>query len=147
MSRNYQPIYATNRVAVEARGKGWACWRCGHPVPGSTGHLIYGAPCVDCREVLRAEGDRTVWDARQLAKGVTEWPAHSCEYDEQLVALFDTDAPEKAPRALSHCERLDALPLLLQHGFGDPVLLARLLRSKAATIRRNIDESIERITA
>lgn len=42
------------------------CWRCGIDFTGSE-HLARNAPCVDCRDVLRALGETTVWRARASA--------------------------------------------------------------------------------
>jgi len=40
------------------------CWRCGQEFNRWSQSVIAGAPCTDCREVLRAEGDLTVWGSR-----------------------------------------------------------------------------------
>lgn len=44
------------------------CPRCGTTFDRTGTHLIAGAPCADCRDILRAEGVETVWDARRLPK-------------------------------------------------------------------------------
>lgn len=43
----------------------WECPRCGQDITNNGGHLMYGAPCRDCRWFLREEyGDLTQYDHR-----------------------------------------------------------------------------------
>lgn len=37
------------------------CWRCGAHYKWQNMKLVEGAPCLDCRDVLRDEGDTTNW--------------------------------------------------------------------------------------
>jgi len=68
----YQPIagYRITPLPINPDGKPavpkyWPCWRCGQTVKGHH-YLVIGAPCRDCREVLRLEGDQTIYDIRRL---------------------------------------------------------------------------------
>lgn len=38
-----------------------ACPRCGCIYSHNTQNVVAGSPCLDCREILRLEGDTTVW--------------------------------------------------------------------------------------
>lgn len=42
------------------------CPRCGVTFDRRAQNVIPGAPCRDCRDVLRAEGDTTIWNIRRL---------------------------------------------------------------------------------
>jgi len=42
------------------------CWRCGVTFDRAKQNVIEGAPCSDCRQTLRREGDTTIWDRRAL---------------------------------------------------------------------------------
>jgi len=41
------------------------CWRCGVSFKWKDMRLIDGAPCIDCREVLAADGDTTRWSTQR----------------------------------------------------------------------------------
>lgn len=66
MKRAYLPVYGS-RVRPLRNLSQWACPRCGIDVNGDGSHLIRFAPCADCREILAAEGDTTIYDKRQLS--------------------------------------------------------------------------------
>lgn len=53
------------RLATPTAPGQTVCWRCGHTFNRPAENVIPGAPCRDCRDVLRAEGDETVWDSRR----------------------------------------------------------------------------------
>jgi hypothetical protein len=44
------------------------CWRCGCRFQWADRNLVPDAPCSDCRDLLRAEGDETIWDTRRLRR-------------------------------------------------------------------------------
>lgn len=57
--------------ATRIRGRrvpahGVDCWRCGVRFYPQTEHMVAGAPCRDCRDILAEQGDTTVWDVRAL---------------------------------------------------------------------------------
>lgn len=64
--------YRIEAIPVDREGRllqQWRCWRCGIDVDGQGTHLVYRAPCRDCRQWLReVEGDQTIWDKRRLAR-------------------------------------------------------------------------------
>jgi hypothetical protein len=58
------PNHLTGQLA---RPKEWKCWRCGQTVKNHS-YLVPNAPCKDCRDVLKLEGDTEIYDIRRLPR-------------------------------------------------------------------------------
>jgi hypothetical protein len=67
MPTHYHAVRASSIHPVLRPGDNRDCWRCGVSFNPLAENVIPLAPCRDCRETLRSEGDQTVWGVRAAA--------------------------------------------------------------------------------
>lgn len=58
--------FRPGRLAPNLQPGERVCWRCGQVYQWQNMKLVEGAPCRDCRETLRAEGDKTRWTTQPI---------------------------------------------------------------------------------